>query len=209
MRALELNPNDALIITSYALLLLYQRRWDEALAHAQRAWQLDPTSETAGTTLSRILAKLGRYEESIAVLNKMLNTNPQSVQALGYLAVTFTQQGRLPEALEVTQRGLAIQRHTSTLTMYGYLQGRLGHQAEARQIAVEIEQLAKKQPVPPTWHARVYVGMNEPARALAVLQKGYAAHSRYMAALLADAMLDALHNDPRFIALVKQIGLPQ
>jgi serine/threonine-protein kinase len=209
VRALELKPNDTLNITSYAMLLLEQGRGKEAVAHAQRAWQLDAMSEHNGIILSRILGRQGRFEEAQVITNKLLNRNPQSVPVLSCLAANLIQQGRLPEALEVIQRGLVAQRHLSPLTALGYVQGRLGHLAEARKIAAEIEQLAKKQPVPPTWHARVYVGMNDPARALAVLQKGYAAHSQYMVALLAEPMLDGLRQDPQFITLVKQVGLPQ
>jgi hypothetical protein len=55
--------------------------------------------------------------------------------------------------------------------------------------------------------AIVYVGLGDKQRALKGLEKAYAARSQFLAYLKIDKIWDPLRSDPRFIELLKKVGL--
>jgi hypothetical protein len=57
--------------------------------------------------------------------------------------------------------------------------------------------------------AMVYLGLGQKEQAYQLLEKGLEERSAWMVYLNLDSRLDGLRSDPRFIELVRRVGLPQ
>jgi hypothetical protein len=55
----------------------------------------------------------------------------------------------------------------------------------------------------------VYVGLGRKEQALRSLEKGYADHSMFMTLMKVDPEFDPLRSEPRFVALLRRMGLEQ
>src|SRR5207245_6973959 len=71
-RAIELNPNYAIVHHWYAHLLMQQGRAQESLAEARRAQELDPLSLSVNNGLARQYYLSHLYDQSIAQCKKGL-----------------------------------------------------------------------------------------------------------------------------------------
>ncbi|MGH9751288.1 MAG: four helix bundle protein [Blastocatellia bacterium] len=80
---------------------------------------------------------------------------------------------------------------------------------EALKLLRELEALSKRERVSPVYIARIYSGLGDRDRALAWLQKSYDEHSDHVLAIGMDPAYDPLRSDPRFIEMLRGIGLPQ
>ena len=65
----------------------------------------------------------------------------------------------------------------------------------------------KKAPVSPFFFALVYAGLNDKEKALEWLQKAYEEKSGSVRYLKMEPRLANLRSDPRYISLMKKIGL--
>ena len=61
--------------------------------------------------------------------------------------------------------------------------------------------------VSPFCTAIVYLGLGDRERALDGLEKAYEARSQWLTFLKVDRVFDPLRSDPRFIELLKKVGL--
>jgi hypothetical protein len=73
----------------------------------------------------------------------------------------------------------------------------------------ELEALSRRERVSPVYIARIYSGLGDRERALAWLQKAYDEHSDHVLAISVDPAYDPLRSDPRFIKMLRGIGLSQ
>jgi len=72
---------------------------------------------------------------------------------------------------------------------------------------VELDKMSSHQFVSPFSTAIVYVGLGDKEHALDGLEKAYEARSQFMVLLKVAHAFDSLRSDPRFIALLKKVGL--
>jgi TolB-like protein/class 3 adenylate cyclase len=94
-RALELNPNDADIISEYSDALAYDGRAAEAVEWMQRAMRLNPICpDFYYWHLADAYSGMGRYEDVIATVLRMNDPG----QCARLLAASFAHLGRAEEA---------------------------------------------------------------------------------------------------------------
>jgi tetratricopeptide (TPR) repeat protein len=77
LRAIELNPNDALTRLYYAHLLMILRRNDEALRMADIGLKLDPLKPLALGLYGVVLTGTGRYSEAVQACEKAVSIDPK------------------------------------------------------------------------------------------------------------------------------------
>ena len=61
--------------------------------------------------------------------------------------------------------------------------------------------------VPPFSLALVYLGLGDRPRAIGYLEQAYAADSQWLGWLAKDHVFDPLRSEPRFVALLRKLGL--
>ena len=99
-RALEIDPGNADAYTTSSLILLLQRRFDEAVADARKATQLAPGSADTAELASHVLAPSGYPEEAVVLSEKAISLSPNHPAVyLGTLGNAYRLSGRTEQAI--------------------------------------------------------------------------------------------------------------
>ena len=207
-RAIELNPNYSVAHHWYGDgYLVAVGRMEEAIAELRQAQELDPLSLGIGTDLAKRLCSVGKYDEGMDRFRKILEVDPDFVQAHYSLSEVYEQRGEYPEAIaEVEKIGSpdAVRFVTGQL---GRIYAHQGRKREALQIVSELQQSSKQMYIDPRYVAEIYVAMGEKDLALVWLEKAYQQHSSAMCGLKTAPAYAPIRSDPRFIDLMRRVGL--
>ncbi len=205
-RAFELNPNLAEAHLSYANLLSRFGRHEEAIAEVRRAQQIDPLDlrMRVGEPVALFFAR--RYDEALQKLDSLLKLAPDNESAVIFRAYTYDGAGKYNEAIEDYKRVISMGDTTmSTQCFLGYALTQVGRKSEAQAILEKLK--TTKEYVSPAELAVLYVGLGDKEGAIASLEKAYVAHDLQMQYLKIDPHYDGLRSDPRFVELIKKVGL--
>ncbi|HTS37040.1 MAG TPA: protein kinase [Candidatus Solibacter sp.] len=211
-RALELNPNDAVIYNWYSFLLSQQGRNDEAVAAAKRAVELDPLSVKYNDTLGGVYRDARRYDQAIAQYKKTLDMDPNYVSSLNNVAITYEDLGQYELWLENWKKAASVNDDREELAIaeeVARVYAKSGYPAAMRRYNEMDLELAKRRYLDPAEIALNYAAIGEKDQAFAWLDKAYAEKSDLMVWIKAAPQMDGLRSDPRYIALLKKMGLPQ
>jgi serine/threonine-protein kinase len=209
-RSLELNPNFVNAVAYISLLHSQQGRFEEALREAQRAEQLDPLSPHARLHTADVLFSSRQYDRQIEQCRKTLELNYSgafSNHARVCLGIAYIQKGMRQEAISEIHQAMALRRHDANLSYLGYIYAVAGRKSEALKILREMEKHATRRRVSPVYIARIYTGFGDKDRALEWLRKGYDERSDHMLSLGVSPIYDGLRSDPRFVEMLRGIGL--
>ena len=95
------------------------------------------------------------------------------------------------------------------LTPYAYMLARAGRKREALATLDELRRLASPRDPSPFRMAMVNMALGETDRPFQLFKKAVEARDWQMALLKVEPAFDSLRSDPRFAALVDQVGLPR
>lgn len=98
-QALETAPANASLHNKYGLILMQDRRLEEAQKEFTRAMELDPNSSEAFTNLGQALFAQGQNDAALAKLHKALELNPDSPSAHTLIGNVLYARGNTHEAL--------------------------------------------------------------------------------------------------------------
>jgi serine/threonine-protein kinase len=177
-----------------------------AIAEGLRAVDLDPYSALNNTRLISFLVLGGRYEEALAQARKTFERDPNFAGLRQELARVYTQLGRCDEALAVLAH-TADQPVPLLRGVRGYTYARCNHRAQA---VAELDHLRSQ--IRDGDYASHYslavveAGLGNKDQALADLEK--ASVGGLILTIKLEPAWASLHSDPRFIALVRKMGLP-
>jgi serine/threonine protein kinase/tetratricopeptide (TPR) repeat protein len=208
-QAIELNPSYATVHQWYAEYLSYMGRHDESIAEAKRALELDPLSIIINTDLGQVLYYARQYDRAIEQLQKTLELDPDFVIAHFFLASLYVQQKMYDKAIAEVQKAMDLSRKDDSLivaqlgTIYSYS----GWKDEARKVLHKLRQLSKQKYVSPFYSALIYMGLGQKDQTFEWLERAYEKRDHWLETLKVHPMLDSLRSDPRFIALLKKMGL--
>jgi tetratricopeptide (TPR) repeat protein len=95
-----LDPLSLIISADAAFDLILSRRYDEAMAQAQKTLKLDPNFYYAHYLLGWAYLQKGMYGQAIAEARKSLELNPEP-WGKGLLAVALAESGGRAEAMKL------------------------------------------------------------------------------------------------------------
>lgn len=209
-RALELNPNYAPARHWYSMYLAFAGQKQQALAEAQKACALDPLSPVVGANLAKILEENQEYERAIAQAKKTLELEPNSAIAHGVLGIVYEDERNYSNAISEYKTALQLGGSPSEMQgLLGYLYAITGDRVNADAMVHQLKQLWPEQPRAALDLAAVYSGLGQQNLALDWLKKAAEKQVGDIIAIGQNPHFAALHSDPRFQALVKQVGAPQ
>jgi TolB-like protein/Tfp pilus assembly protein PilF/tRNA A-37 threonylcarbamoyl transferase component Bud32 len=208
-RALEINPRYATAHHWYALFLMRMGRFGEAIKEMEKAVELDPLSLVLNRNLGAVLYYARDYDRAIEVLRKTLEMDPGFSFAHVYLGQTYLQKSMYDEALAEleTERAVAREWMAEVETFLGTAYARAGFTDKAREILDDLLERSKRIYVSPCLLALMCLVLNEKDRAFEFLEKAYRSHDIDLTYLKIDPRLDTVRSDPRYMALLKRIGL--
>jgi hypothetical protein len=94
------------------------------------------------------------------------------------------------------------------LAALGYAYAISHQDGEARKILQQLTERSQQTYVQPTWVAVIHIGLGEKDQAFDWLQKALQDRSAWLVYLKVDPFFDPLRSDPRFIDLIRKVGLP-
>ena len=142
-KALEIDPDNAEAYTASSLILLMQRRYDEAVADARKAIQLAPGSALAADLASFVFVPSGYPEEGVLQSEKAIALSPHYPPAyLGTLGNAYRLAGRTEQAI-ATFKAYHARNPGFGLTDLVIIYQQIGQADEARRT---VEQLMAARP---------------------------------------------------------------
>jgi serine/threonine protein kinase/Flp pilus assembly protein TadD len=209
-RAVELNPDLPVALVVLDLVLLSQRRFEEAIAAGKRAVDLSPLYTFASVMLSVTYYDAGQFDKAIEQSRNSLETDPGNALAHMELAAACAAAGQRERALAECEEALALSRgavfvRLQTATIYAVL----GEGGKVRAILEEAEKNWKPDGVSSFWIAAAHACLKEKDAAFEWLEKAFQEHAPFLVYLKAKLYLrQNLQGDPRYDALAKRIGIP-
>lgn len=202
-RAIALDPGYATAHQWYAELLAILGRFDEAIGEGRLAQQLDPTSAIAAHAVAHPLLASHRWTEALAAYEQVLARDPDFAYARSGMIMAAALLGDRERA-----HGLLARFGDTTALTRAWVDAVIDstRREAARRIALRSE--TRLRAVPSHLLAPLYAGLAWDDRALAVLEG--AAERREIAALGLKSipLYDRLRREPRFVALLRRLGLP-
>lgn len=207
-RALELNPNHVPAIYWYANFCSALGQLEQSIAIHERGVELDPLSSLVRAQFAWLLLVARQYGRAEEELRKALDAQPNFFIAHWILGQVHAAQSRCDAAIRELEKAADLSGQSIWMrAMLGYVYGRAGRRQEALAILQELEQRAQSGYVRQSLFSALYVGLGDPEKAIDYLEKGYADRDFEMVWLQAEPIYDPLRSDPRFIALLKKVGL--
>jgi serine/threonine-protein kinase len=206
-RALELNPADIQAHCWYAMLLACLRRDQEAIGQMKKAQELDPLSPYVSAVLTLVFVYVNRIESAVREGERCLELEPDFVLGSCFLAgaLSRVQPGRSIELLERVAE--LTGRASFYLGLLGSGYGVAGREDEARNLLAELHERASSAYVAPILSAFIHAGLGESDLALDYLHEARAGGAP-LGNLMSLWVWDRVRSDPRFVSVMKSMGLP-
>ena len=203
-KAAALQPGSVDLLDSQADLEEARGRLDAAIELRKRTVALDPLCSYCYLGLGGDLSETGRYDEASTALQKALDLDPQQGFVHFQRGRILLARGRPQEALVEMQ-----QETNDALKLAGEA---MAYHSLGRQPASEaaLKELITTHGSGAAYNvAEVYAYRGEADKALEWLNRAYEQHDSGLTYLKADELLKGLHEKPRYIELLKKMGLPQ
>jgi serine/threonine protein kinase/TolB-like protein/Tfp pilus assembly protein PilF len=193
-RAIELDPNSAAAHYLYAFsFLVPEKRFDQAFEEFHVALALDPLSPIMNTNYAATLMDAHRYPEALAQFQRTLERDPTFGPAHHKLAHLYAATGDFANAV-------------SELKKFAPTPGAWSGDAKGfRDLALN----AFNQPEQNAWLAMALSVTGERNRGLDYLQKALASGEIEVVLCIRYPSFDPIRSDPRYKALMEQLGLPE
>ena len=150
----------------------------------------------------------GKYDEAIEQEKKTLELNPKAAGAYWIRGMAFQQKKLFGDAINDYRHALELSPgNPNFLAALGHVYASSGNTSAAQNILDTLFALNKKEHVSPFFIALVYTGLNDKEKGLEWLEKAYEEKSGSVRYLKMEPRLQNLRNEPRYIALMRKIGL--
>jgi len=207
-RAIDLNPNSANAHHWYAHYLMAMSRTDESLTESKRALELDPLAQIMNVHLGWAYFYAHQYDLASEQLRKSLEMDPNYGVAHWYLGQALKQKGIYTEAeTEFRKAKDLLTTNPGVDADMGQAYAISGKRNEAQKVINELREVSKQKYVASYHIALIYAALGEKDRAFELLESAYGERSDLLVYLKVDPRLDGLRGDPRFLDLMRRVGL--
>jgi TolB-like protein/tetratricopeptide (TPR) repeat protein len=207
-RAIQLDPNQSYAHLSYGYLLLALHKPDDAWTELKTAQSLDPVSQVTGVAVVMSLNYSRRYDEAITATKQWLQLYPDSFLFHTFLGDTYvqkrTESPAVTEYLKAEEllgsgpsRIAALREASRTSGLSGFLRRKLALDQDPRSPRFSTFDVA-----------RDYAALRDRDNCLLWLEKSYNEKDLRLTELSLDPWFDGVRSDPRFLNLLRRIGLP-
>lgn len=209
-RALELDINYAPAHHWYSMYLSLRGRKQQAIAEAEKAYELDPLSAVVGANLAKILQEAGQDDKAIEQAKKTLDLEPDSGVTHAVLGITYEEKRMYAEAIAEYKKALQLGGPPEEIRgLLGYTFAVLGNRTEAENMIAELRARWPAHTHAALDLAVVFSGLGDRENALYWLGQAQEAHVSDLMGMGRDPHFPKLRSDPRFRALMRQVGAPK
>jgi tetratricopeptide (TPR) repeat protein len=201
-KALALAPQDPTLLMEAGNLASIRGEMTQALDLFRRAIALDPVNPQARAFLASNLSNSGKQEEARAEYAHEIELNPAAPNSYAAIGQTYLLQGKFEEAATSAQKDAAEWARLVTVSCARWAQKRVPESdAALKELIGKVGENAAYQ------IAEVYAYRNDRDQAFEWLERARRQRDAGLPGLRADPLLSNLHNDPRWDALLRTMGL--
>ena len=207
-QAIEIEPNsDAPHLRYGQVYLTPLGRHEEAIAELERSVEIDPLSLFNNAMLAVGYMHGRQFEQAVEQAERVHDLEPTFELGRYVLALTYICNGMYKEAIALVGKleGDTINQNHLWMTAYAYAKS--GQEIEARRLIEKFKTLAQKEYVLSYAVASIYGALGDKDLAFIELEKAFVEHDWNLHRLNVDNLMDPLRDDPRFVDLVRRIGL--
>ncbi len=205
--AIALNPGEATAHQFYAQLLMLNGRMKESQAELARARDIDPLSSYIAAMESWPLYYGGRFHEAAQVAAGVAELDPKNASAHFIHGMSRILTGD-PSGIAEVERATQLDDRPLYLAYLGWARARSGDQSGARKMLGNLLERSKHSFVQPYCMAVVQAGLGQTDSVFAWLERGVTIRSEDLLLLGLDPGFSKFRDDPRFRAIMTQLGLP-
>ena len=210
-RAIELEPNDATAhhwFGNDSLAALGQ--FEEAIAEGKRSVELDPLSVVINVDLGETFYYARRYDEAARQMRKALEIDPTSFYAHYNFGIVLQLMGDLPGAIAEYEKAKQLGDNPLVSALCASAKALAGDKNAALRMLSDFDELSRHREVVGYCRALLYLSLNNKDEALRWLEQGFKERDgSNICWIKVDPLLDPLHGDPRFEALVQKVVAPK
>jgi serine/threonine-protein kinase len=208
-KSLELNPGYLSAHHWYGLdYLALLGRFDEAGKHVRIAIELDPLEPIVAEAPAYVALLRRDYSKAHDEYRRMTELYPHFSKSWTGLGRTLWAMGEFGGAVNMLEKGRELSGDLpSVLGALGQAYGCAGNAPKARRILARLNEIARRRHVSAISFAAVHLGLHEKHAALEWLEKGCERREPALVAIGVHPIYDELRGEPRFEALLKQVGL--
>jgi len=206
-RALDLNPNYATAHHWYSHYLAAVGQLDEAVSEIKRARELDPFGVTVNVWLAETLYYSRQYDQAIEQYGKTLELYPELAGDLhANIGDCYVQKRMFTEAVSEWQKALTLGGNAKVAANLEKAYLSSGYSGYLRKRLDLLKESAQTEPVSPLNFAYAYALLGDKDHVLEWLEKAYQERDPWLY-VKAEPRLDNLRSDPRFMDLLRRLGL--
>jgi Tfp pilus assembly protein PilF len=169
-RAIELNSNYPTAHSWYAVFLMSDGRFEEALAEISRAQELHPLSIPNNMIVGWILGTAGRFDQSVEQLRKTLEIDPNFILGHHRLGTFYEQQGKYDDAIAEVKQVINLSGGKPLgIAAIARAYALAGKRDESQKHLAELQEMSKQRYVSPVSIAIIYAALDDKDRAFAWL----------------------------------------
>jgi TolB-like protein/Tfp pilus assembly protein PilF len=201
-KALALAPQDPALLMEAGNLAAARGEKTQALDLFRRAVALDPVNAQARTFLAGNLSFLGHQEEARAEYARVIELNPSAPNSHAGVGLSYLLEGKFEEAATAAQQDEADWARLLIVSCARWAQKRVPESDAAL-----AELIAKTRETAAYQVAEAYGNRNDKDHAFEWLERARRQRDAGLPGLRADTLLRNLHDDPRWDAFLRKMGL--
>jgi serine/threonine-protein kinase len=188
--------------------LVPMRRFEEAAREIRIAQESDPLSPAIQTSLGLVHYFAGRFEEAAAALRQTLETDAGFAMAHFFLGQAYMRMERADDALAALGNASRLSPGSAEFRAgLGNACALAGQTDRARRILEELKQRRRERYVSAALIAEVHAGLGETEEALSWLGEAERERSPELCWIGVRPAFSRLRTQPRFVELVRAVGL--
>jgi len=206
-KAIALRPNDASAHAGLGSWLTCQGRAEEALAETRRGRELDPLA-VSGDDLGFTLILARRYVEAEHEVRSELAIRPDNARALVSLGLVLVANHNARKAVDGLEKAASISGRAPAILgflIYAYAQS--GDRAHALRLLQELKTRKQRGYVPAAAFVLGFLGLGDYDQAFFWIEEAYKEQSNILQFLKVHPIFDPVRSDPRFLDLLRRVGL--
>jgi len=207
IKALSINPNDAMSRIYYAHLLMHLQRKEEALIHAQMAVDLDPLNPLILALNAVVLCYGDQWELAHERLEKAIALDPYNFFAFRTLEPVAYQLGDIKGLLKSARFVLPLEDSVHLVIVKTAEEE--GIEAAYSEVVNQLEILGPASQQGPIEMARRYLFLKQYDKAMEYMEQGFEMHDSNTPYIACGYFKSGpLLDNARFIAIMEKMNLP-
>jgi adenylate cyclase len=204
-RAVEVDANSALGHIWFGDSFRARGNMTKAIEEYRTALRLDPLSPLVSDSLAEGYMIARNLDQAIAQAKRTLELDPSYAYLDSTLANALREKGMFDEAIAIYRKGEGLINAPSRGLAITY--ARAGRRAEAEQVLAKFLAEREKRYISASAIGIIYGALGNKDEAFRWLERGYNDHDAVLSTIAFYPGSQPLRDDPRFIDLVRRVGL--